>query len=479
MRRLIVRAGVSLRGRRGTEWGIYLLLGALCAAGLYRRPAPAMAQDPPIVETHRVRIINQAGGKVEVSLDGGRAWETIGHVTRPASVSAVGGRALEAVMPSTVAGPAPESIAIRVPTTLAAPRWIRIAAAGEAPNNAALQTDIAASESLFRPLAPVAGSRVFLEKDNQQNALPTNYLPKAGDRLLIISERSPDAPASVVLENKPGGLVLAVTPLGEEKIIGRVKQPFRGIGRYAGTDRAGQGAVVSYQGAAITVASAGRMRRLDANDQPVDDRGGIVIQPAESDLKGATHPDSQILVEAAATPGQARPVVSPLFGLPVPLSSGVPTDTAPTRVDVRIDGGDWQPFPDFRGGIDAADFGDRLSKALGGKMLKDGITHLRIVPGAPSLASYRYFVRLAAAPRAANGVQRGRVTITANAVGAGIVFVSFLLDGKVARVTNQSPFTWDWDTSRVANGPHLVEIRGADERGTVVNTVVTRILVDN
>src|SRR5262249_14205839 len=121
---------------------------------------------------------------------------------------------------------------------------------------------------------------------------------------------------------------------------------------------------------------------------------------------------------------------------------------------------------------------DRLGKALG-KPVKEGITHLRIVPGTPPLASYQYFTRLAAAQKAANGVQRGRVTITANAVGAGITFVSFLLDGRVVRVTNQPPFSWDWDTSRVENGPHLIEIRGADERGALVNRVTTRVVVDN
>jgi hypothetical protein len=478
MRFKVERATRSLRTAPGTV----VLILALAALGLLPGRVglpPARAQDPPLVETHRIRLTNQAGGAVEVSLDSGRNWETVGKITRPAAVSAVGGRTLEATPPSTVAGSAPENITLRVPTTLPAPRWVRLAAEGEAPNNAAFQTDIPRGESLFRSLAPTPGSRVFLLRDPRQDPLPTNYLPKRGDQLLVICERSPDAPTSVVIENKVGGQVLMVTPLGEEKIVGRVKQPLRGIGRYAGTERAGQGALVAYQGMAIMVATAGRLRRLEADDRPAEERGGFVIQPAESELKGATHPDSQILVEAAAAAGQAKPSVSSLFGLPIPLSSGVPLDTAATRVEARIDGSDWQPLPDLRGGIDAPEFRERLGKALGGKEIKEGITHLRLTPGIPTLTAYQYFVRLATAPRAADGVQRGRVTITANAVGAGIVFVSFLLDGKVARVTNQPPYTWDWDTSRVANGPHLIEIRGADERGSVVNTVLTKVYVDN
>ena len=81
-----------------------------------------------------------------------------------------------------------------------------------------------------------------------------------------------------------------VTPLGEEKLIGRVRQPLRGVGRYAGTERAGQGAVVAYEPAAITVATAGSMRKLDANDKPVDERGGFVHTPRRSKPMPITRP---------------------------------------------------------------------------------------------------------------------------------------------------------------------------------------------
>lgn len=467
------------RGRRGSGLLAWSLL-ALVAFALRPPPIDASVQNPLILETHRIRVTNQVNGKIEVSLDGGRSWETIGRVSRPASVTGVGTRALEAAVPATVSGSGPESVSVRVPTTLATPRWLRIAAAGEAPNNAACQSDIAAGESIFRPLAPPPGSQVFLEKEGRREPLPTNYLPRPGDQVVIVCERSPEAPGAVVLENREGGQVAMVTPLGEEKLIGRVRQPLRGIGRYAGTERAGQGALVSYQSTTVVVSTAGRMRRLDAHDRPLDERGGFVLQPAESELKGATHPESQILIEAVAAEGKAKPAASALFSLPVPLTTGVPIDPAPSRVEVRIDGGEWEPMPDLRGGIGAAEMLARLSAALGkDRTIKEGITHLRIVPGASPLAVYRHFVRLAVAPRAANGVQRGRVTITANAAGAGIVFVSFYLDGTLTKVTNQPPFVWDWDTSRAANGLHLIEIRGADEKGTVVNSVLTKVLVDN
>src|SRR5438067_483846 len=154
------------------------ILAALFIGGLRERAA---AQDLPIVETHRIRLANQPGGAVEVSLDTGRSWQKIGQIRRPASVTAVGGKALEAIMPATVAGSDPDAVTIRVPTTLATPRWLRIAAAGQAPNNAAFQTDVPAGDSIFRALAPPPGSRALLDREGREDPLPTNYLPRTGD----------------------------------------------------------------------------------------------------------------------------------------------------------------------------------------------------------------------------------------------------------------------------------------------------------
>src|SRR5262249_59564884 len=133
------------------------------------------------------------------------------------------------------AGSEGDRVTTRVPTTLATPRWVRIAAVGASPNSAAFQTDIPAGDSIFRALAPPPGSRVLLAKELHDDPLPTNYLPHSGDRVVIICERSAETPTSVFLENRAGGQVMMVTPLGEERPLGRVRQPLRGIGRYSGT----------------------------------------------------------------------------------------------------------------------------------------------------------------------------------------------------------------------------------------------------
>ena len=94
---------------RGGAW-LSALVGllVLLVGGV---PPSAAAQDLPIVETHRIRLANQQSGAVEVSVDAGRSWQKIGQITRPASVSAVGGKALQLTqirvvsVPSSVATP--------------------------------------------------------------------------------------------------------------------------------------------------------------------------------------------------------------------------------------------------------------------------------------------------------------------------------------------------------------------------------------
>ena len=65
---------------------------------------------------------------------------------------------------------------------------------------------------------------------------------------------------------------------------------------------------------------------------------------------------------------------------------------------------------------------------------------------------------------------------TASAQGQGLL--ARLQASKKVRVgiANQPPFSWDWDTSRVGNSQHLIEIRGADDKGTIVNTVLTKVI---
>jgi hypothetical protein len=74
---------------------------------------------------------------------------------------------------------------------------------------------------------------------------------------------------------------------------------------------------------------------------------------------------------------------------------------------------------------------------------------------------------------------KGRLTVRANVTGRGISVVVFRLDGRVAKITNVAPFTWDWDTRGVTNGEHTIEILGKSEEGNLINRRVTRVRVEN
>lgn len=423
---------------------------------------------------------NQPGGLVEVSGDGGAAWEQLGKVTKAAGAVSASTDVISVAPPSAIAAVTPDYLIIRVPPGKTGHRTFRVLSSGEKASGAGVSTDLAPRSPLFRGIAPPVGSDVRLEKAGALEPLPAGYVPRSGDRLVIVV-KSPAAPqpVTITIENRAGGEVVLVQPSGLPRVLARVKQPLRGIGRYSGTERAGSGNVLSWSPTAVLVSTAGTKRREVPRGELPEERGGFVIQPAEPALRGTTHPASQLLIEAVAE-GDGKPVVSPFFALSAPLSSDDPLDPQPTRVEVRIDGGEWEPCPDLRGTISEEDLVKSIQGALGEKRtVKDGITHLRLTYSPiPAGAPLMRRLKLAVTP-AAESVQRGRVTISANVQGDGITFVQFYLNGRLVQLTNQPPFNWQWDTTQTPNGEHLLEIRGLDNRLVVVTSALTKIIVDN
>ncbi len=403
----------------------------------------------------------------------------MGHVTRPATSVAIASDATSVHPPASVIGVSPEGLTIRVPSPRGTTRTLRVLANGEPASAATLVTDLPPRSGIFRCLAPRIGSTVHLERDDQLQAMPNPYLPKSGDRLVIAQTRSLDLdPPSVVIENKVGGDVTYAATGGVPRLLARVKQPVLGIGRYSGTERAGAGSVVGWTPTAVIVSTSAHRRRLDPQGMPVEEKGGFVIQPSEPALKGVTHTDSQMLIEGLPE-GTVRPSVSTFFALPGVVSNGDPLDEQGMRVQVKIDGGPWEPIPDLRGAINAPNFAAGLEAALGGgRKVKAGITHFRLIFPQVSDVSFQRRVQLGTLPLA-EPPQRGQSRISANIMGEGVVFVRFLLDGRVVSIRNVAPFTWDWDTTRSMNGEHLIEIQGMDGSFNTVTSVTVKVLVDN
>jgi len=117
---------------------------------------------------------------------------------------------------------------------------------------------------------------------------------------------------------------------------------------------------------------------------------------------------------------------------------------------------------------------DRRSKVAVGKENHAG----RPFPWPSAIDDRRSGIGSAATPSQAPPV-RGKVNVKANVTGEGITYVVFVLDGRVAKVTNVPPYSWSWDTRSVPNGVHTVTIQGKDEDGNLINQRTTRVHVRN
>ena len=458
-------------GRTGRLW-----FTAAVAAGAPLSSAVAQAPDPS--ELYRIRIANRSGGAVEVSANEGQTWDPIGKVVRPASAAGAGNEVLTVVPGASVVGVNPDRVQLRLPSDKAV-RTLDIFSKSETATAASIATDIPTRGALFRSLAPAVGSRVLLQREGSLGPVPAAYVPKVGDVLLIQVPRLADKePPTITLENKVDGEVVLSTTGGAPKLIAKVKQPLRGVGRYSNTERSGSGTVVAWSPLNVLISTSGVRRKVDADGKVTEERGGFVIQPVEPGLKGATNPASQMLLEGVPE-GETKTPVSRFFGLPVPLSTGDPLDATGTRVEVRLDDGEWEPFPDLRGSLSEAAYMKALQDAAGpGRTLQKGITHMRFRLGTSAEAAIQRRAKLASLPPA-GPPQRGRVTISANVMGEGIKFVAFFLDGEQVQLTNLPPYAWEWNTVDAANGEHLLEIRGMDDNLVLVNTVTTKVIVDN
>src|SRR5690606_9535393 len=106
------------------------------------------------------------------------------------------------------------------------------------------------------------------------------YKPEAGDVLLISVAFPPNAPRSLVFENRKGGAVTAAHGDGSEARIGTVTQPVRGVGRFDGTSYTGVGSLNTNHPGVITVSTAPAVRTDKEEGAPPERRGGFMISPS-------------------------------------------------------------------------------------------------------------------------------------------------------------------------------------------------------
>jgi len=489
--------------------------------------------DGPLRETHRIRIGNRKGGAIEVSLDGGQNWVTVGRVTKPAADTGAAFAGLAGAAPGSVAAVSLDGITVRTDRAPAAgtpkQRIFRLLPAVRVASAAGIVTDLPRGHAIFGSLAPPLGSEVRLENRvpagrGGTRPLPGGWVPQIGDHLVVLATVPASAPAMLVFENRAGGRVLSVSPSGDERVVGQVRRPLRGVARYPATAGTACGGVVLHHPAAVVVATT---------PAGAGELGGFLIQPASAFRRAP--PASRVPVQAfresdpnAEGPGEGSVLVvdrlaasGPVFGVPITLSPTGGSLAGETRVEARLDGGPWEPLPAAGGAAPAALTAEALSQqfaALGApRRLSEGVTHLRLVLAPPSperlraalaqaiveggarLAAIpahtvppRHTIRPGAAhpkaqmpgsPKGAAAKRPRKATRTLRVVahiqGQGIVYVMFYVDGQIRKMTNTPPFEWLWDTRATPNGTHSLEIRGADADGRILTTQTQPVAVYN
>ncbi|MGQ9579893.1 MAG: hypothetical protein ACUVT8_02985 [Armatimonadota bacterium] len=246
-------------------------------------------------EVYRIRIENVSSGLVQVSLDRGRTYWTVGQVIHPANARIIGFAAASYTPAGTIAAIATHGIRIKtgqltrtsgksqmplifsvVPHQFAKLPHMY---GGHIPRSSGILTNIDAGHSIFRNQSPYVGNPVFIERGGNLEPLPEDYLPAVGDVFVINVEKPDGAPHWIEFENKTNGKVTAHFDDGRAFEIAKVVRPVRGIGRYDGTTYTGTGAINTNHGGVITIATAPGMPSATKEGGAKETRGGFMIQP--------------------------------------------------------------------------------------------------------------------------------------------------------------------------------------------------------
>lgn len=472
----------------------------------------AQLLSPPeeLVELHRLRLANRNGGPIEISLDLGKTWQTIGRVTKPATATAEGHIAAEYAPPGTVAAVAVHGIRMRISADdgmLHAPRLLSIVPreytgdfklngyGGVIAGASGIGTDIPAGASIFRGLAPHCGNLIYMEDSSGRYLpMPPTYLPSGKGEIFLIPVWAPKKRLTeVVFENKTGGHVTITWSDHTKEEVGTVCGPLLGVGRFDGTIFTGTGRINTNHTGVITVGTA----PVDAQ-QPEgvgkERRGGFQISPAWHNSRCEEAGAPMVLTVGGKNPA-GRPDhkirllegTAPLFKDNVPLSSE-------GLCECSIDGGAWESLPPLVGSIPdglTAAYLNRFWKARGSKRTcRQGVTALRIrfpyltsatskTMAQTALSEYRK-MRLAAAKSGEARIVKGLLALTATPPNPERVsFVRLMVDGRAKGFTNIQPFVVSWDTTTVPDGEYVVEAQALDANGEILTASAKRVYVLN
>ncbi len=461
---------------------LFVLIVSSAAANLL----DSSQSEPAGKEIYRIRIQNRPDGLVQVSVDGGKTWATVGRVKVAANARMVGFAAASYVPHGTVAATAVHGL--RIKTGQAAmgfgkaqaplifsivPRQfadIPVGYGGHIPKSSGIITDIDAGRSIFRNFAPFVGSRVFLERKRVLEPLPEDYLPIIGDVFVIVVNRPDDMPSAIVFENRAGGKVTALYPDGSSKTITEVVRPVRGVGRYDGTTFTGVGAINTNHGGVITISTAPVCSPDTKEGDSIETRGGFMIQPYYHVYEQGEGSPQVMVVGPKDFSKPHLEGTPPLFFGYIGLSSYPESADASYRVQVKAGNEEWREVPKVVGKVDNA-----LSE----------VTDIRILFPQYNPELIRRDMLQEAADYAEKLLKtgmiarKGEIRFSPSKPPRNAAVATLYVDGTAVCVSNRYPYNLEWDSTFAPNGLHLIEIETTSVTGESLSIDVRQVLTQN
>lgn len=453
---------------------------------------PALAGE----EACRIRVHNDVNGLVQVSLDAGATWNTVGRVKSPANARIFGFAAASYIPHGSIAATAVHGLRIKsgqytlgigkeqesMLFSIEPIEFSRIpnGFGGHRPRSSGIYTDIFAGHSIFRNESPYVGNAVCVERNHSLTPLPEDYTPIEGE-IFVITVTRPDKPiAEIDFENKASGKVTVIYPDGSVEQIASVDRPVKGTGRYDGTTFTGVGAVNTNHGGVLTISSAPTCLPMTLEGGPQETRGGFMIQPYFH-VKEQGEESPQVMVVGPKDSKHPRMEgTPPIFYGSINLSRYWGHPESSYRAQVKIDDGAWEEVPQIVGKVD-----DSLTPAyLEGyftakgapRKVTQGVTAVRLLFAkhdagllakdlSQEVADYSKRVSDA---RTVSGLIQLVAPPDQDSAGSGDSLINFYLDGNLAYMCSAGPCRWKWDTTKASNGLHEVQIERVENSTTTV-----------
>lgn len=442
-------------------------------------PASARCSTGESREIFRIRIENSTRGRVQVSIDEGRTYGTVGRVRRHAVATFTGFAASSYVPVGTVAATAVHGIRLKIGSLgsgkVQKPITISIVPTqfdetpsrygGHVPYGSGIYTDIPAGTAIFRNFAPFVGSAIKLERDSALVDLPRGWQPSEGDVIVIIVALPQPYLRELEFENRQGGAVTATYDDGQQERVATVLRPVKGVGRFDGTSYTGTGLINTNHGGVLTISTAPISTSKLPEGKGRERRGGFEIQPSEHARTQYLMP--QAMVVGPVKSGQALEGRAPIFSSFIGLAFDPADADNSFRVQVSLREGPWQPMPQIVGKADDA-FAAR------------GASRMKIL--FPRYARGFLARSLAAARRrflSGEHVVRGSVILSPSKRPAFRSLVTFMVDGELRGTTTEPPYRYSWDTTAVPNSEHKIEIRTCDPSGREISLERRLVVVEN